>query len=88
MISKLKFLKVRKIVFAPYLTLFGFLGYNSLRILKLYSIVSLTLKASPSIVGDRQHIDRPCRCLQSLGSGYVFLMNRKGAIRIKEFIER
>ena len=35
-----------------YLSVFGFLAHNSLRILKSYGIVSLTLKASPNIVGD------------------------------------
>ena len=41
-----------------YLTLFGFLVYNSLSILKSYSIVSLALKTSPNIGWDR-----PCRYL-------------------------
>ena len=34
----------KDIVSVPYLTVFGFLAYNSLRILKSYDIVSLTLK--------------------------------------------
>ena len=37
---------------------FGFLTYNSLRILKSYDIVWLTLKTSLNIAGDR-----PCRYL-------------------------
>ena len=44
------------IVSVPYLTVFGFLAYNSLRILKSNGIVSLTLKTSLNIAGDR-----PCR---------------------------
>ena len=48
----------RDIVSVPYLTVFGFLTYNSLRILKSFDIVSLTLKASFNIAGDR-----PCRYL-------------------------
>ena len=46
----------KNIVFVPYITVFGFLAYNSLRILKSYDIISLTLKTSPSITGGR-----PCR---------------------------
>ena len=48
----------KDIVSVPYLTVFGFLLYNSLRILKSYGIVSLTLKTSFNIAGDR-----PCRYL-------------------------
>ena len=40
------------ILVLSYLSVFGFLAHNSLRILKSYGIVSLTLKASPNIVGD------------------------------------
>ena len=35
-----------------YITIFGFLAYNLLRILKSYGIVSLTLTTSLSIAGD------------------------------------
>ena len=48
----------KNIVSVPYITVFGFLAYNSLRILKSYGIISLTLKTSLSIAGDR-----PCRYL-------------------------
>ena len=48
----------KDIVSVPYLTVFGFLAYNSLRILKSYGIVLLTLKTSFNIAGDR-----PCRYL-------------------------
>ena len=48
----------KDIVSVPYLTVFGFLAYNSLRILKSYGIVSLTLKTSFNIAGDR-----PCKYL-------------------------
>ena len=41
----------KDIVSVPYLTVFGFLAYNSLRILKSYGIVLLSLKTSPNIVG-------------------------------------
>ena len=34
----------KDVVSVPYLTAFGFLAYNSLRILKSYGIVLLTLK--------------------------------------------
>ena len=44
----------KKDVSVPYLTVFGFLAYNSLRILKSYGIVWLTLKSSFNIAGDRQ----------------------------------
>ena len=47
----------KNVVSVPYVTIFGFLAYNSLRI-KSYGIVSLTLKTSLSIAGDR-----PCRYL-------------------------
>ena len=47
----------KNVVSVPYVTVFGFLAYNSLRI-KSYGIVSLTLKTSFSIAGDR-----PCRYL-------------------------
>ena len=40
----------KDIVSVPYLTVFEFLAYNSLQILKEYGIVSLTLKTSPNIV--------------------------------------
>ena len=42
----------KDIVSVPYLTVFGFLAYNSLHILKSYDIVSLTLKTSLNIAGD------------------------------------
>ena len=42
----------KDIVSVLYLTVFGFLAYNSLRILKSYGIVSLTLKTSFNIAGD------------------------------------
>ena len=45
-------------VSVSYHTVFRFLAYNSLRILKSYGIVSLTLKTSLNIAGDR-----PCRYL-------------------------
>ena len=48
----------KNIVYVPYITTFGFLAYNSLRILISYGIISLTLKTSLSIDGDR-----PCRYL-------------------------
>ena len=38
------------------ITIFGFRAYNSLRILKSYGIVSLTLETSLRIAGDM-----PCR---------------------------
>ena len=37
----------------PYHTASGFLSYNSLRILKSYGIVLMTLKTSPNIAGDK-----------------------------------
>ena len=46
----------KNIVSVPYITVFGFLAYNSLRTLKSYGIISLTLKASLSIARDG-----PCR---------------------------
>ena len=49
----------KDVVSVPYLTVFGFLAYNSLRILKSYGIVSLTLKTSLNIA-----VDRPCRYLK------------------------
>ena len=42
----------KDIVSVSYLTVFGFLAYNSLRILKSYGIVSLTLKTSFNIAAD------------------------------------
>ena len=48
----------KNIVPVPYLIVFGFLAFNSLRILKLYGIISLTLKTSLSIAGER-----PCKYL-------------------------
>ena len=48
----------KDMVSVPYLTVFGFLAYNSLRILKSSDIVSVTLKTSFNIAGDR-----PCRYL-------------------------
>ena len=57
------------IVSVPYLTVFEFLAYNSLRILKSYGIVSLTLKTSLNIAGDR-----PCRYLKiSIAKLWTFL---------------
>ena len=41
----------KDIVSVPCLTVFGFLAYNSLRILKSYGIVSLSLKTSFNIAG-------------------------------------
>ena len=49
----------KNVVSVPYITIFGFLAYNSLRILKSYGIVSLTLKTSLNIA-----VDRPCRYLK------------------------
>ena len=49
----------KDIVSVSYLTVFGFLAYNSLRILKSYGIVSLTLKTSLNVA-----VDRPCRYLK------------------------
>ena len=49
----------KDIVSVPYLTVFGFLACNSIRILKSHGIVSLTLETSSKFVGDR-----PCRYLQ------------------------
>ena len=43
----------KDIVSVPYLTVLEFLAYNLLRILKSYGIVSLTLKTSLNIAGDR-----------------------------------
>ena len=62
----------KDIVSVPYLTVFAFLAYNSLRILKSYSIILLTLKTSPIIAGDK-----PCTYLgiynfQLLNSGHFF----------------
>ena len=37
----------------PYLTVYALLAYNSLRILKSFGFVSLTLKTSPNSAGDR-----------------------------------
>ena len=54
-VSKTKFLETYRV---SYLTGVGFLGYNLLRIVESYSIVSLTLKFSLNIAGDR-----PCRYL-------------------------
>ena len=51
----------KDIVSVPYLTVFGFLAHNSLRILKSYDIVSLTLKTSFNTAEDR-----PCRYLFSI----------------------
>ena len=45
----------KNVVSVPYITIFGFLAYNSLRILKSYGIVSLTLETSLSIAGDRPY---------------------------------
>ena len=43
----------KEIVSLPYLTLFGFHAYNSLRIFKWFGIVSLTLKASLNIAEEK-----------------------------------
>ena len=48
----------KNVVSVMHITIFGFRTYNSLRILKSYGIVSLTLETSLSIAGDR-----PCRYL-------------------------
>ena len=48
----------KNVVSVPHITIIGFLAYNSLRILKSNGIVSLTLKTSLTIAGDR-----PCRYL-------------------------
>ena len=59
----------KDIVSVPYLTVFGFLAYNSLRILKSNGFVSLILKTSFNIAGDR-----PCRYLQiSIAKLWTFL---------------
>ena len=42
----------KNIVSVPYITVFGFLTYNSLRILKSNGIISLNLKTSLSIARD------------------------------------
>ena len=42
----------KNVVSVPYISIFGFLTYNSLRILKSYGIVLLTIKTSLSIAGD------------------------------------
>ena len=56
----------KDIVSVPYLTVFEFLAYNLLRILVSYGIVSLTLKTSLNIAGDR-----PCR--YSIAKLWTFL---------------
>ena len=43
----------KDIVSVPYLTVFRFLPYNLLRILKSYGIASFSLKTSLNIAGDR-----------------------------------
>ena len=48
----------KNVASVPHITIFGFRTYNSLRILKSYGIVSLTLETSLRIAGDR-----PCRYL-------------------------
>ena len=48
----------KNVVSVPHITVFGFRAFNSLRLLKSYGIVSLTLKTSLSIAGDR-----PCTYL-------------------------
>ena len=65
----------KNIVSVAFITIFGFLACNSLRILKSYGIVSLTLKASLSIAGDIVGIYE----FQWINFGH-FLMNRKGVI--------
>ena len=63
------FIDKKDIVSVPYLAGFGFLAYNSLRILKSYGIVSLTLKTSLNIGGGR-----PCRYLKiSIAKLWTFL---------------
>ena len=59
----------KDIVFVPYLTVFGFLAYDLLRILKSCGVVSLTLKTLLDIAGDR-----PCRIykFQFLNFGHFF----------------
>ena len=55
----------------PYLTAFGFLAYNSLSILKSCGIVSLALKISLNIAGDRlSHV--VIYQFQLLNFGYFF----------------
>ena len=46
----------KDIVSVPYLTVFGFLAYNSLRILKSYGIVSLTLNILHFILLEIGHV--------------------------------
>ena len=43
----------QNIVSVLYVTVFGFLAYDSLHILKPYGIVAMTLKTSANIVKDR-----------------------------------
>ena len=71
----------KDIVSVPYLTVFGFLAHNSLRILKSYDIVSLTLKTSFNIAGDR-----PCRYLFSIAKLWTFLIKKnEKSLRFKNF---
>ena len=51
----------KNVVSVPHITIFGFWAYNSLRILKSNCIVSLTLKTSLAIAGDRS-----CRYFQQI----------------------
>ena len=44
----------KNVVSVPHITIFGFLAYNSLRIVKSCGIVSLTLKMSLRIARDSQ----------------------------------
>ena len=46
------------VVSVSYITVFRLLGYNSWRSFKSFGIISLTLKPSLGIAGDK-----PCRCL-------------------------
>ena len=46
---------MKDMVSVPYLTVFGFLAYNSLRAFKSHGIVLLTLKNSLNIPGDRPY---------------------------------
>ena len=43
----------KNVVSLPHITVFGFHAFNSLHLLKSYGILSLTLKTSLGIAGDR-----------------------------------
>ena len=77
----------KDIVSASYPTVFEFLAYNSLFILKSYGIVTLTLKISPNMVGDVDVGHAGIYKFQLLDFGHLS-MNYIGIILIKEFIAR